>query len=281
MESVRIVVFAVIVLSAFFQCVELDASPYLVAPDEALWRGQTDWKGELKSAVIYFERPEAPTGCEEIDAAIDAVYGNGETDALRLGNACGMLVAVFRGDDFLAEETEVRKKFVADHEGFHLFAQLFGAGIDPNLLHSTASGSDSFFDGIIERVARTPNADRIDKDSACELIPIHQAMKGTQSYDYVERIVYQEWPAEYYAYTLHRRAGHTHESYVRLREVVGSVSSYSAGVWIGQLLEELRGPHWLNELDGGYSMIDLLGMACDDSYQPEARRLFPLSRMTL
>lgn len=260
---------------------QVSASPVLVAPETDLWDGKTHWKGELKSAVIYFERPEAPTGCEELDAAIDAVYGDGGKDALKLGNPCGMLVAVFRGDELFAHEAEARRQFVANHEGFHLFAQFFGAGIDPSLFFASPGDGEPFFDGVVERVARSPYGDRIDKDSACELIPIHQAMKGTQAYVHVERIVHLEWPAEYYAYTLHRRAGHTHESYVRLRELVGSVSSYSAGVWIGQLLEEIRGPHWLNELDGGYSMIDLLGMACDDSYQPEARRLFPLSRMTL
>ena len=65
-----------------------------------------------------------------------------------------------------------------------------------------------------------------------------------------------------------------------MRQALGDFDSYYSGVLIGKYLSAVDNS-WVEKLYSGLSMIDIVSMTCDASYEPQPRMLFKTSAMPL
>lgn len=221
----------------------------LVVHDDGTWAGNTHWPGDQGGVLFFYRRPPVSTGCPELDQVLSDAYSGGESRYLKIGDACGRLVVVYRDDFFLRDENIEKVKFVADHEAFHLFAQFFGNGIPLELMDSSGGpivkGGDFF--SLVQRKAGWGEFG-VD---ACEFVGDCLRYRGSGYFEYMERVVYIEWPAEYYAYLRLMKRGGDDFSYMSMRKELGDFDEYSSGVIIGRYLSSIDSG-WMDKLKEGY-----------------------------
>lgn len=203
-----------------------------------------------------------------------------------MGEVCGQLVVVYRDDEFREASGQLGLEFIAHHESFHLAVQIYGSSVPIEYLRNKRSeitgGSTEFFHYLAEYFStHDVESGSLDKNHVCNVIFEKYSMLSIDERREVDGIVFWEWPAEYYAY---RKLKSDHlldtKSYENIRRAAGSYSEYYPGVFMGLLLDGLFGSRqWQSQVGEGKSMMDVLGAACSNDYEPLPRVNVRVKRM--
>ena len=243
------------------------------------------WPGSER-AVTVMDANESwqPPGCEiGLEASDSASI---DTYSFHMGEYCGSLVVVMNLSGGIRGGHEARM-FLAQHESFHVAAQMYGSLIPVRFLEiyqrivsRYAEGSQftdlySHIDSFTKRITQVGSS-----GSGCAALEKSLDSLDEDARTYLDYKIFWEWPAEYYAQQV--IFPHDYEKYVEVRRNVfasgGDSGSdlFMTGVRVGRALDVLVGRvNWQLRVSEGWTMLDLLL----ESSGCEARAPGPTVRM--
>lgn len=256
--------------------------------DEGLWTNAADirWPSEEKDVWFFFNKHASRHPClrENADFVRDVFLGEA-LKSLRLGEKCGALIVLYRDDEFTKSSGITALRFVANHEAFHLAAQMYGMRVPIEYLDNRGykpEAASKFFRDLTVLFGANyqyePSKDQICSFLEAELLALPRADRL-----YANKTAYWEWPAEYYSYSyLNARGQLDWGKYRRIRSSLGDYLEYAPGIPMGRMLDKLIGrAAWQDQLSAGSSMLDIACSVCFEGYKPDNGVLVQVRRMHL
>lgn len=263
-------------------------SPMEINIDRSVWRsGLIDWPSDEHFVIFYYELPPDVSDCTILSGEfLSRIYTGPMSSTLRMGEACGRLVVVYRDDGLSAATGRLGLEFVGRHESFHLAVQMYGSSVPLEYLREKRNITSSRAKKFFERLSKSFPLAEVEANPPSEMDVCREIVTGyLELPDDVRReidsLVFWEWPAEYYAYKSLRRYGKiNHSSYKKIRLIAGDYYEYSSGVSFGLILDRVIGTRgWQDRVMTGESMLDIWGARCSANYKPLPRISIKIKRM--
>ncbi|MFC3149258.1 hypothetical protein ACFOEN_16670 [Piscinibacterium candidicorallinum] len=202
-----------------------------------------------------------------------------------MGELCGHLYVLF-DDPILSASDERTRRFIADHEAFHIAAQMYGAKV-PIVFVGDRPQIEAESRSFLRNLERVLNASSLvgvgdAYDSVCALLEKYHLHTSSAERQALSHWIFWEWPAEDYAFRMLRKNHHADiEDYLRIRTLLGDSEVYALGPIVGMALDQMVGQAvWQHRIQQGETMLDVLVGSCTSGRGNKEYPTIEMSRVT-